>query len=196
MAPAHAFTPLNAPVPSSAYIVFDNLEWAWGDSTSSEEALDLSYQGSQGWSVATEAELANAPLATDFLKSDGNVPYNGVDPVSQSQFSPLLAPDYTLAMSAGACAAGYFSHYNAQCNFADGDGQAFGPWAGTGGVTINMANDQDVLFVHALSSPGTTGTTSAAPEPTSWALMFAGIAILGAMLRMGRKRGLGSSYAG
>ena len=37
-----------------------------------------------------------------------------------------------------------------------------------------------------------TVAVSAAPEPGTWALMFGGLAMIGGMLRLGRKRQVGS----
>ncbi len=186
LAVAQNFTPLNAPVPSNAYIDYNGLEWAWADSTNGD-AADLSYQGAFGWRVPTALELATAPLAINFLTANGNAPYNGVDAISGSYFSPELAPVYTAAMSAGACAAGYFSHYAAACDFADGDGQPFGPWAGTLPVTPDFS---DQLYVRAIPTggPGGGGPISAAPEPSTWLLMMAGLAGAGLVLRRAKPK--------
>ncbi len=50
--------------------------------------------------------------------------------------------------------------------------------------------DSQVGAIYASSSA--IGSVSAAPEPGTWALMFAGVAMIGGMLRLGRKRGAGS----
>lgn len=186
--PAHALTPKNAPLPANAYIVYAGLQWAWGDSTSIENMQDLRFQGSQGWRVPTTAELNNAPTAFSFLNQGGNVPYNRTDPLSGSYFSFELAPIYTAAQSSGSCAAGYFASYSNACDFADGNGQPFGPWAGTAGQSQSFS---DQLFVRSPadvptpSAPGVSG----APVPGIWALLVAGVALIGATLRLGRRQG-------
>ena len=93
---------VTAPVPTNAYITQGGRDWAWAGPLAAV-GLDLSYQSQFGWHIPTAAELAYAPLATDFLVAGGNVPYLGVDGISGAKFSATNAA-YTAAGSAGAVA--------------------------------------------------------------------------------------------
>jgi hypothetical protein len=74
-APSAQATTYSGPLPTSSYITFGNLDWVWaspcspsgavcGDGVSG--AVDLSYQGTQGWRVPTYAEFVARPGASDF----------------------------------------------------------------------------------------------------------------------------------
>jgi hypothetical protein len=126
---------LDAPLPSDAYITFDNLEWAWAyPFPASYGGFDLSYQSQFGWQVPTAAEMASAPNATDFLFAGANVPFGGTDPVSGAYFTATgySGSPYLSAASAGACATPYFSTLYYNCDFSDGN-QLY-PWAGLPGA--------------------------------------------------------------
>ncbi len=120
--------PLNAPVPSNAYITMGGLDWAWANPLPAANGLDLSYQSQFGWRLPTLAELGGAPDATDFLILGGNVPFNGTDPVSGAYFSAVNGA-YTSAASAGAVAVPYFSNTYSWADWQDGNGQLYF-WAG------------------------------------------------------------------
>jgi hypothetical protein len=70
---------INAPVPTNAYLVENGLDWAWayplpadcGQNFSPCPGFDLSYQSQFGWRLPTAQELANPPLATNFLFAGG-----------------------------------------------------------------------------------------------------------------------------
>ena len=172
-APAHAAF-FNVPAPVGAFISFGGLDWAWAIPLPlSSEPTALSYQASQGWRVPTAAELASAPNATNFLKAGGNVPFGGTDPVSGATFQVTNAA-YTAAGSAGACATPYFSGNYHHCDWQDGNGQTFGPWAGTAGAQTFA----DQLFVR---------TNGAVPEPSTWAMMLLGFGLIGAGMRRRQK---------
>ncbi|MFV0681162.1 PEP-CTERM sorting domain-containing protein [Ottowia sp.] len=121
---------LDAPVPSNATVVKGGLEWAWANPLPASSGLDLSYQSTNGWRLPTAAELANAPLATEFMYGGANVPLGGIDPVSNASFSVSNA---ALTGNA-ACAAPYFSSSYPHCDWQDGLGQPQGPWAGMTGA--------------------------------------------------------------
>ena len=122
---------VNTPVPSNAYITKGGLDWAWASPLPAPgSGFDLSYQSAFGWRVPTAAELTNAPLATDFVGTGANVPLGGNDPVSGARFS---AANPSLTGSA-ACAVPYFSTTYRWCDWQDGLGQPFGPWAGMAGA--------------------------------------------------------------
>jgi hypothetical protein len=64
---------INAPVPGTHYISFGGNDWAWampcpatGGACGDGSALDLSFQGAQGWRLPTLAELAAGPTPADF----------------------------------------------------------------------------------------------------------------------------------
>lgn len=170
-APAQAA--VNVPLPTNAYITYAGLQWAWAiPLPASGFPNALSYQGTQGWRLPTATELANAPNATNFLFAGANVAFNGSDPVSGSFFSATNSA-YNTARSAGACAAGYFNTGYSHCDWQDGNGQPYGPWAGTAGAP----GFGDQLFVRAAPISG------AVPEPATWAMMLAGFGAIGFAMR-------------
>jgi hypothetical protein len=128
---------INAPLPASAYITHNGLEWAWASPVNYQESLswDFSVQGPLGWRYPTAAELLQAPGGMDFLFSGANVPFNGIDPVSGARFEYLSA-EYLTAQSAGACASPYFQNSYAHCDFGNAPDQSLGPlpWAGQPGT--------------------------------------------------------------
>src|SRR5581483_8262638 len=106
LSPAGA-VPINSPVPTNAYIVFDGLDWAWGNPCSYQFGCGdatLDYQGTQGWSLATREEIDSLPadFATFFVFPGANVPQGGTDPVSGAFASGDPGGDM-------ACATPYFS---------------------------------------------------------------------------------------
>ena len=143
---------INAPVPTNAFIEEGGLFWAWANPlpASPGPVFDLPFQSQFGWRLPTLAELATAPLATDFLFAGGNVPFNGVDPVSGASFLFTDAA-YQSAGSAGACATPYFSNSYSHCDWQDGKGQQYGPWAGTPGAAAWA--DQLVVRTAAVPAP-------------------------------------------
>jgi hypothetical protein len=142
---------MDAPVPTNAFIDEGGLDWAWANPLPGPgNGLDLSFQSQFGWRLPTLAELATAPLATDFLFAGGNVPFNGRDPVSGAVFQTTNAA-YAAAGSAGACATPYFSSAFSHCDWQDGLGQPAGPWAGMPGA--NSLADQLVVRTEGVPGP-------------------------------------------
>jgi len=121
---------INTDVPSNAYITFGGLDWAWAFPLPGAAGIDLSTQSAFGWRIPTLAELLNAPDATDFMFAGANVPLGGTDPVSGASFSAVNAA----LTGAAACATPYFSNSFRHCDWQDGQGQPFEPWAGLPGA--------------------------------------------------------------
>lgn len=170
---------LNAPVPANAYITQGGLDWAWASPLPAAVApLDLSYQSAQGWRLPTAAELANAPLATDFMKAGANVPLGGTDPVSGALFQAVNAN----LTGPAACATPYFSTNYHHCDWGDGLGQGGGAhWAAPGENSV-----YDQLVVRASVAPA-----AVAPVPTlgEGALVLLSLTLAGAgWLSRSRKR--------
>jgi hypothetical protein len=164
---------IDAPIPTNAYITYNGLDWAWGGPINNQDGSWLTYQGSQGWRLPTQQELANAPNGVNFLFAGANVPFQGTDPISGAAFAYQDA-NYLSAQSAGACATPYFGSGYAHCDFGDANGELTGPWAGTNG---NQGNS-DQLFVRASAS-----TTPGVPEPATWTTLIVGFGGIGAMMR-------------
>ncbi len=166
---------VNAPVPVNASITHAGLEWAWASPVPADGSgfgviVDLSYQGAFGWRLPTALELANAPLAIDFIFSGANVPFGGSDPVSGATFS---AANAALTGDA-ACASPYFNGTYSHCDWQDGNGQPYAPWFGTSGAQ----GFADSLVVRAV------------PEAQSLAMVVAGLGVLGlSRFRRARRQG-------
>ena len=124
---AHVETPL----PANTFITMNGLDWAWAyPVTATDGGFDLSYQSQFGWRLPTTLELESAPLATDFIFPGANVPLGGTDPVSGAEFQAVNAA----LDGAAACAAPYFSISGFDyCDWSDGKGQPYEPWAGLPG---------------------------------------------------------------
>ncbi|MDE2403687.1 MAG: PEP-CTERM sorting domain-containing protein [Sphingomonadales bacterium] len=171
LAAVPASAAINLPVPANAYITFNGLDWAWANPLPGT-ASDLSFQGSLGWRLPTVAELASAPQATDFLFAGGNVPFGGSDLASGAHFQATNS-NYNFAQSAGACATPYFASFYTHCDWQDGNGQTYGPWAGTAGA----ASFADQLYVR------TASVNDGVPEPATWATMILGLGMVGFAMR-------------
>lgn len=170
-APAHAAAPLNIPLPANAYITFNGLQWAWAiPLPGSRFPNALSYQGTQGWRLPTTAELLNAPNATDFLFPGGNAPFNGTG-ADGATFAFTNAA-YAAAQSAGACASAYFNSGYSHCDWGEGNGQPFQPWAGSPGAR----DSAEQLYVRLAVQGGV-------PEPATWAMLMLGFGAVGWSLR-------------
>lgn len=140
---------IDAPLPTNTYIVSNGLDWAWAFPLPASSGLDLSYQSTLGWRLPTLAELLQAPDATDFIFVGANVPLGGSDPVSGASFSAVNAS----LTGAAACATPYFSNSYRHCDWQDGQGQTYGPWAGLPGA-FSFA-DQLVVRNAQIPEPGT-----------------------------------------
>lgn len=189
VAPASA-GPINAPVPSNAFITLNGFDWAWASPCPAQggagpgvscgngfQAVDLTYQSTLGWRFPTAAELLLAPVAQDFLFAGGNVPlgvvapgtkFGPADPLSGSRFrfrdqvAGSVAP-------AGACAATYFSITYKNCDFNDGLNGGFGySWALPNSLgfleQLVLRPNDDIIIIQSV------------PEPSALALI--GVALL------------------
>lgn len=154
---------VDAPVSSNAYISFGGLQWAWAYPLPANSGMDLSYQSQFGWRLPTAAELTFAPQATDFMFAGANVPLHGTDPLTGASFQATNAN----LTGAAACATPYFSNDYRHCDWQDGNGQVYEPWAGTAGAQ----GFADQLAVRAV------------PEPETYAMLLAGLGALGALVR-------------
>ncbi len=160
---------IDAPVASNAYITRNNLDWAWASPLPASSGLDLSYQSQFGWRLPTAAELADAPLATDFIFDGANVPLSGTDPMTGANFFAINAQ----LTGAAACATPYFSNSYSHCDWQDGKGQPYGPWAGIPGAP----------------SFGEQLVVRAVPEADSYAMLLAGLGVVGVAARRRRPAG-------
>lgn len=152
---------IDVPVPTNTFITLGDLDWAWANPL---PGADLSFQAAFGWRVPTVSDLLSAPLATDFLFAGANVPFAGTDATSGAKFQATNAA-YT---GDGACASPYFSSSYSHCDWQDGLGQTFGPWAGMDGA----ASYADQLVVR--DSEG-----GVVPAPATLALFGLGLVGLG-----------------
>lgn len=159
---------INMPVAANAFIKFGGFDWAWAFPLPAENGLDLSYQAQYGWHLPTAAELTAAPNATDFIFSGANVALGGTDAATGASFS---AVNVNLT-GAAACATPYFSNTYSHCDWQDGNGQLYAPWAGLPGAH----SFADQLVVREL-------LVSAVPEPETYAMMGIGFLALLAVRR-------------
>jgi hypothetical protein len=161
------------PLPANAYISFGGFDWAWAYPLPNDAGgFTLAGQSGFGWRLPTAAEFAFAPSATDFLIDGGNVLHEGSDPVSGAFFSATNEA----YIGDGACATPWFSTVYLHCDWGDGLGQPYGPWAGMAAAP----EWADQLVIR-----GEVGST--VPEPATMSLVAIGLAGLSASRRRGRK---------
>lgn len=151
VAPASAT--INAPVPTTNYITYGGLDWAWASPCAaygpSCSGVTLAYQSTQGWRFPTLAEFMKRPEVSDF---------------------------------GGACASAWFDVSYSHCDFGDPD-YPFGAIAGVKphgylfdygyGVTANGSSSVADSWVVRGDGP------SAVPEPATWSLLIGGFGMVG-----------------
>jgi PEP-CTERM motif len=161
---------INEPVPSNAYITINGLDWAWASpySTGSYRfGLDLSYQSAFGWHIPSSAELALAPLATDFVFAGANVPLDGSDPVSRA----YLETGFGSPPGDVALAVPYFNTMN-----------WWGDWGnapGSGGIRIRPWNSSSLTDAEFL----VVRQSQQVPEPATLLMLGLGLVVLAGMIR-------------
>lgn len=162
---------INAPVPTNAYVSFGGLDWAWASPCDASGPgscgpIDLSFQSTQGWRVATAADFASGMNYTKFQFAGANVAANGSDSVSGASFGTRNPVDTT-------CATPWFSDRYSHCDYDDGvDGNV---WNMPG--TANQGECCHETWVVRGAAGG------AVPEPASWAMLIAGFGLVGAIQR-------------
>ena len=156
-APSQAIT--NAPVPTTNYITYGGIDWAWAAPCAaygpSCGVVDMSYQSTQGWRFPTYAEFLNRPEVPDFGGACASAWFSGY---SHCDFSD---PDYPGGPVPGVKPIGYLFDYGY-------------------GITTNGSDSvADSWVVRGAS-------TGAVPEPQAWMLLIAGFGLMGAAARRRR----------
>lgn len=169
----------------NAYITQNGFDWAWGGRCVTKsfrdcDTLDFAFQAALGWRIAVSSDMLLAPTALDFLFAGGNVPFEGVDPISGASFNFTNAV-YTLAASAGACASAYFTLGDGlnSCDWGNGGGQDTNTvgWFNQNGESNFFA---DVLFIRVAS---TTPNPNPVPAPSTMFIFGGGLIGLIALRR-------------
>ena len=100
--------PINSgPVAANAYIQFGGLDWAWAAPVNPDLWSPIGFSLYDGWRYASAGELAARPLASNFLRADGN-----------ATLLNNLAQDG--APGSMACASGWFNEVYAHCDYNNG----------------------------------------------------------------------------
>ncbi|WP_017666848.1 PEPxxWA-CTERM sorting domain-containing protein [Sandarakinorhabdus sp. AAP62] len=163
---------IDAPVPTNAYVTFGGLDWAWASpcdpfAPGSCGPIDLSFQSTQGWRIATTADFLNTGFTASLFSFTGaNVPAGGTEAVTGATFlggNP----------AATACATPWFSNTFRHCDFGDGASGII--WNFPGNTSQGSCCSE--TFVVRDANP------TAVPEPRSWAMLIAGFGLVGAIQR-------------
>jgi hypothetical protein len=175
--------PINAPVPTNAYITLGGFDWAWANPVAANtdwngggpgDTFDISYQATLGWRLPTDTELLLAPSAQDFLFLGANVLAGGTDPLTGATFFGVNAQD-------GACATPWFSTAFLHCDFTNGrNGGDGADWAP---IAANPSGDfREQLVIR------TASVDPAIPAPGALAVFAVALAGFGVLRRRRKLR--------
>ena len=109
------------------------------------------------------------------------VPFNGAANSGDATLTAFVGANQE-TIDIGSVAPGQWYDYSTTLSFA--------PGTYTGGFDFiaNGAPSKDIVI-------DDTFVTSAVPEPSTWIMLLAGVAMIGAALRLGRRRGFGAILA-
>jgi hypothetical protein len=109
-------------------------------------------------------------------------PLNGSANAGDATLTAFLGSSYK-TIDVGSLTAGEWYDFSTTLSFAPGT-TALGGFE----FVANGAPSKDIVIDNAF-------VTSAVPEPSTWIMLLAGVAMIGAALRLGRRRGFGSLLA-
>lgn len=163
--------PLQAPVPTNAYITKGGYDVAWAAPCAAEQPscgpIDLTYQSQFGWQIMSSALFTQLAItAFDFVVTGGNVDYatgNNLDELSGAWLAALTSP---YPGGDVAIASPYFSTMHFHADWVNGIDGLWDP--------ISTAAHAEALVVRQHQG-------NVVPEPSTFLLLAGGISGLGLM---------------